>query len=530
MAPDLLRAVCCLEAEVKIGGELMKEKRQVQLALLLTIGIAATTSPASGAGFSLPNLSIGGLRLPSRAVSLSTSLQRQLQGMGFQLSDARSLTSHGVTTHQRQLTRNGIEILGALALTHEGPAGSEAQASGAESLDAETNASFSPFDIATDARISSEEAARIALGLLGDRDLSVTPQLKILPSMQGDGSARLIYWVTVAPRENEAGRDVLLDANQGTLIADLSHDIEIAPSQVLIADDKCQVVDEGSGAPTDLDLASCPLAVDSGNALPAADETALRADTNARAVLKYYWTTHGRDSFDDQGSALTSVVHVGKAFNNAFWSSDRNFMAYGDGDGVFMNDLTKSLDVAGHEMTHGVTSQTSQLIYADQSGALNEAFSDFFGVVVAAREHQTAPDWAIGKEIFANERKLVGLRNLQNPGSILARARDDEGQIYTKPYPAHVNEAFTTKNPCSSANDRCFVHINSMIPGHAMYQIAEAIGLDKAEKLLYVTLTQYLTKTSNFKVFRTQTLKACRQLLSSRDCTKVRNAFKVVGL
>jgi Zn-dependent metalloprotease len=205
-------------------------------------------------------------------------------------------------------------------------------------------------------------------------------------------------------------------------------------------------------------------------------------------------------------------------------------MAYGDGDGKVMTDLTKSLDVAGHEMTHGVTSQTSKLIYQSESGALNEAFSDFFGIAVAARGLNAPAEWAIGKDIFLNERKQIGLRNLKAPASIMARTRDDQGNIVTKPYPSHVKDQFTTLNACSSQNDRCFVHINSMIPGHAMYQMAERLGLEKAEKLLYVTLSQYLTPTSDFKAFRTQTVKACRQLFSGTDCTKVTAAFRTVGL
>ncbi|MBU6376170.1 MAG: M4 family metallopeptidase, partial [Bdellovibrionales bacterium] len=162
--------------------------------------------------------------------------------------------------------------------------------------------------------------------------------------------------------------------------------------------------------------------------------------------------------------------------------------------------------------------------------ALNEAFSDFFGVVIAARHRDSDPDWAVGKEIFINDRKLIGLRNLKDPASVMARIRDDEGKVVVRPYPAHVKDQFKTQNPCGPQNDRCFVHTNSMIPGHAMYLIAEAIGLDDAERLLYLTLTQYLTKTSTFKIFRTQTLKACRQLFPSPECTKVRKAFAEVGL
>lgn len=196
-------------------------------------------------------------------------------------------------------------------------------------------------------------------------------------------------------------------------------------------------------------------------------------------------------------------------------------MAYGDGDGVVMTDLTRSLDVAGHEMTHGVTSQTARLIYMDESGALNEAFSDFFGVVIAARARKREPDWAIGKTIFKNERRLVGLRNLKDPGSLKTRFLTSEGAFEMRPYPSKVSEKFQSFDACGQRNDRCYVHSNSMIPGHAMQQMVEHLGMEKAEKLLYLTLTQYLSASSGFKAFKRETMRACARTLSKSDCAKV---------
>jgi Zn-dependent metalloprotease len=452
--------------------------------------------------------------------------------MGLSSIKASSTTGHGLTTHRHQLYHQGIEVLGAMIMTHERASSDAAglQSDVAPEMDTDDAQALTLLQLDTMPRISSEEAAQIALGILGRRDLEAKPSLKILRSTSEEPGATLLYAVSIAPTEAESGRDLWIDAKNGRLLADLSHDWEIAPTEVLQATDQCQTIDEKSGAPLTLNLAACPVAQRSGADLEASDASSRRAEKNAQIVLKYFWTRHGRDSFDDRGSTVTSVVHVGDQFANAFWSSDRNFMAYGDGDGKVMTDLTKSLDVAGHEMTHGVTSQTSKLIYQSESGALNEAFSDFFGIAVAARGLNAPAEWAIGKDIFLNERKQIGLRNLKAPASIMARTRDDQGNIVTKPYPSHVKDQFTTLNACSSQNDRCFVHINSMIPGHAMYQMAERLGLEKAEKLLYVTLSQYLTPTSDFKAFRTQTVKACRQLFSGTDCTKVTAAFRTVGL
>lgn len=484
-------------------------------------GLPQIAQAASTPFSSFPKLPVPSIAVPSRGLQLPSQSMRAIQKLGLEIRKADLQSSHGLSTQKFQLSRGGIEILGAMTLLHRNENGT---------VEIENDSSSSNFKLSTIPSLSAAEASSITLGILGDRDLHAAPELKILPSEQNDGSARLIYWVTVSPVANEAGRDFLIHAHSGALIADISHHLEIAPSEVLSADDSCQRIDEISGYPIALDPSACPTAYRSGTAYSAADESSERADKNGRDVLQYFWTQHGRDSFDDKGSTLTSVVHVGRAFANAFWSSDRNFMAYGDGDGVVMTDLTHSLDVAGHEMAHGVTSQTSKLIYQSESGALNEAFSDFFGVAVAARAKKTAPDWAIGKEIFLGSRREVGLRNLKDPASIMARTRDDEGNLVIKPYPAHVKDQFTTANACTSLNDRCFVHINSMIPGHAMYRMSEAIGLEKTEKLLYITLTQYLTKTSNFMSFKLKTMKACGALLPLRDCRKVRQAFNDVGL
>lgn len=293
------------------------------------------------------------------------------------------------------------------------------------------------------------------------------------------------------------------------------------PNTVRRATAECQTLNEDTGSPTDLQIENCPVAIRSGKSQPGADRSAYRAYLNANDVLRYYEAKHGRRSYDGKGSELISLVHVGKKFANAFWNSDGGFMAYGDGDGVVMTDLTRSLDVAGHEMTHGVTSQTSRLIYMDESGALNEAFSDFFGVVIAARARKMEPDWGIGKGIFKNERNLVGLRNLKNPGSLKTRFLTREGAFEMRPYPSKVSEKFQPYEACGQRNDRCYVHSNSMIPGHAMQQMAERLGLEKAEKLLYLTLTQYLAPSSGFKAFKRETLRACAQTLSKADCAEV---------
>lgn len=501
----------------------------LSMAPLTAAASLSTPPPAGFSGFTLPDLKT--LQLQHQAVG---QLMNQLQREGREARIAQASRSHGVESHRFQIFQDGIEVIGGNAFTHRALVDATADS-------IEHSASLPRFEIATRASISSLTAAQLVqshLGLQADRTLELAPQLKILPDADEQG-ARLVYWVSVSPQDQEAGRDLVLDAHNGRLIGDISRHIEIEPvmtppaeqpNVVRKATSACQMLNEDTGSPTDLQIENCPIAIRSGKSQPGADRSSYRAYLNANDVLRYYEGTHGRRSYDGKGTELVSLVHVGKNFANAFWSSDGGFMAYGDGDGVVMTDLTRSLDVAGHEMTHGVTSQTARLIYMDESGALNEAFSDFFGVVIAARARKKEPDWAIGKTIFKNERRLVGLRNLKDPGSLQARFLTADGAFEMRPYPSKVSQKFQSFDACSQRNDRCYVHINSMIPGHAMQQMTERLGLEKTEKLLYLTLTQYLTAASGFKAFKRETMRACAQTLSKADCAEVVIAMRSAEL
>jgi Zn-dependent metalloprotease len=102
------------------------------------------------------------------------------------------------------------------------------------------------------------------------------------------------------------------------------------------------------------------------------------AHDNAKVVIDFYREVLGRNSIDNKGMAIESVVHFGKNYNNAYWDGSK--MTYGDGDGKFFRPLSMGLDVVGHEITHGVAQYTAGLAYRNQSGALNESFSDVLGI------------------------------------------------------------------------------------------------------------------------------------------------------
>ena len=133
------------------------------------------------------------------------------------------------------------------------------------------------------------------------------------------------------------------------------------------------------------------------------------------ATYDFYKTLFNRNSLDDRGMSLVSSVHLGRNYNNAFWNGEQ--MAYGDGDGVVFIRFTKSLDVVGHELTHGVVSNTCNLDYLNESGALNEHFADVFGSLVKQwKKKQTVAkaDWLIGPDIMGPGTKAKALRTFRD--------------------------------------------------------------------------------------------------------------------
>jgi Zn-dependent metalloprotease len=139
-------------------------------------------------------------------------------------------------------------------------------------------------------------------------------------------------------------------------------------------------------------------------------------------------------------------------------------MIFGDGDGVLFNRFTISLDIMGHELTHGVTEKEAQLIYQDQSGALNESVSDVYGSLVKqynkGKQAAGEADWLIGEGIWAHPDRGVALRSMKDPGS----AFDGDTQ------PGHMNDYVNT------IDDNGGVHINSGIPNKAFYLAATEMG------------------------------------------------------
>ncbi|MBA1245920.1 M4 family metallopeptidase [Pseudomonas japonica] len=210
---------------------------------------------------------------------------------------------------------------------------------------------------------------------------------------------------------------------------------------------------------------------------PAVDE----AYDGLGATYDFFSEIFDRNSIDDSGMQQDATVHFGVDYNNAFWNSAQ--MVFGDGDGKIFNRFTMSIDVIGHELSHGVTEDEAELFYLKQSGALNESVSDVFGSLIKQYVgHQTAAeaDWLIGNGLFAEGIDGIALRSMRNPGSAF-----DDRLIGKDPQPKHMD------NFVNTFEDNGGVHINSGIPNHAFYLISTSIGgyaWEKAGRIWYDTL------------------------------------------
>ncbi len=247
--------------------------------------------------------------------------------------------------------------------------------------------------------------------------------------------------------------------------------------------------------------------------------TSVSAHLNAAKCYDYYKNTFGRNSLNGNGGNIISVINItdedGTGMDNAYWNGA--FMGYGNGNKAF-KPLAGGLDVAGHEMTHGVIENTARLEYRNQSGALNESLADIFGSLI------DRDDWVMGEDIVKTSVFPSGaLRSLENPNQ--GGKRDNGYQ------PANMGQYEFLRDVPSEDNGG--VHINSGIPNHAFYLFATANGMDrsKAEKVYYQAMTKYLTRTSKFVDMRLAVIQAAKDLFGDgTETAAARAAFDGVGI
>jgi|GEM_PF-833386 len=258
------------------------------------------------------------------------------------------------------------------------------------------------------------------------------------------------------------------------------------------------------------------------NVNPVKDEVATDAHWGAEMTYDYYVNFHNFAGLDGNDMALINFVHYGSAYENAFWNG--SWASFGDGSGS--NGPFVSLDVVAHEFTHGITEFSAHLRYRNESGALNESFSDVFGASVEFKARPEKANWLIGEEISSAGKPF---RNMADP-----KTED------------HPN-TYKGQNWATGSGDNGGVHSNSSVQNHWFYLLAEGgngtndngdsytatgLGLDMASDIAFRNLQYYLVTLSNYADAREGSLQAAVDLFGtcSQPFLEVANAWYAVGL
>jgi bacillolysin len=429
-----------------------------------------------------------------------------------------------------QQRHNGVEVFGAVLIAH----------TRGVQVDSVTGTYVPDLSVDTQPSQTFEQAVALARAKVGQADAVVAQERSGLAIYARDGHSALTWKVELQSQAGDGRWLLFVDAHHGTLI----HAINMTQT--------ARQRETYNALPGSSTLPGTLLCTEANASGCQGDLAAKAAHDYAGLVYDYYQSAFGRDSIDGQGMTIISTVHYGVEYNNAFWSGAQ--MVYGDGDGSFFGPLSQSLDVVAHELTHGVTDFSADLVYEDQSGALNESYSDVLGVFADAfGKNTTTVNWALGEDVYTPGTAGDALRDMADPH----KGSDPFTLAYTCSYrpgqPYYCGQPSTfaeyARLPLSLTeevpSDNGGVHVNSGIPNKAAQLLTDGgtfggvtvagIGVKKAEQIYYRTLAFYLTPRSNFLVARNASIQACADLIgqfsiTADDCGSVRDAFAAVGI
>ncbi|MCM9077226.1 MULTISPECIES: M4 family metallopeptidase [Streptomyces] len=309
-----------------------------------------------------------------------------------------------------------------------------------------------------------------------------------------------------------ASLDIAYDPAAGQyLLADAGRMRATSKSLLATWDARGKSVSETSGTwPAGISMFSSP---NTSFGAAATDSGAVDAHWNAGQVYDFYKKNLGRESLDGNGGAVNSLVGVtyyGLPYANAFWDGTK--MVYGIGDDEY-KPMSADTDVVGHEMTHGVIEHTANLVYAGQSGALNEALADYFGNAIDVTASGTPmSDPAAG---------LIGENLCRTKAAADCALRD-------------LNDGATTSKSflgVSFATDNGGVHLNSTIFSGALWDMREDLGGALADKIVYKAVSEYMTPLDGFTEARGAVLAAAKALgATSAQQNTVKRSFNAHGI
>jgi Zn-dependent metalloprotease len=364
----------------------------------------------------------------------------------------------------------------------------------------------------TQAEVDAAVAQQAALQLVADKYQVKSETLKVSdaqlwiynPIQLGaeGGDASLVWRMEVTPVGIAPIRElVMLDAHSGGTILNFNQ-VDNARNRLTYT---------LSGATSGSGTLVCNEA-DPNCTAGGSDTDAVNAHVYAGDTYDYYFNNLGRNSIDNAGMTLYSYVHYDVGYCNAFW--DGYEMVYGDGCFIVADD------VVAHELTHGVTQYESNLVYSNQSGAINESLSDIFGEFMDLTNSK-GNDGASVRWLMGEDTSLGAIRDMKTPANYSQPDKMSSPYYYT------------------GTSDNGGVHTNSGVGNKAAYLIADGaifngytvtgLGIPKAAHIFYEAQTNILLSNSNYYSLYLALNQACTNLvglygITTSDCTQVNNA------
>ncbi|MFS1517112.1 M4 family metallopeptidase [Bacillus sp. SCS-151] len=481
-------------------------------------------------------------KLSDKSANISSFLEENkdvfnIEAGEFNINDVAT-DELGMTHYRTQLTVDGIPVYGAELLVHTDANGV------VTAMNGQVEPKLENKKWSKSVKLSQKDAIQVAeasLSFTPDANTYTTEPASDLYVYKHENKWMPVYIVELQFLEPYIGREfVFIDAKKGDVLRSfnqIQHAETTGTGTGVLGDTKTLNTYEQNGTyylsdrtkPMTGNIetydagdqwATGTLVSDSDNNFNSSrQKAAVDAHYYAGVVYDYFKNEHNRNSYDNRGSDVVSSVHVrdpdalNRPWNNAAWVGTQ--MVYGDGDGTTFTALSGSLDVVAHELTHAVTDFSADLVYEFEPGALNESFSDVFGIIVEAG-YEGSVDWLLGEEVYTPHISGDALRSISNP------------TLYNQP--AHYDDFVVLPN--TQQGDWGGVHINSGIPNKAFYNIATTIGLDKSGDIYYRALTQYLTSQSQFIDARNALLQSAADLFGEdgTEYNAVADGFSAVGI
>lgn len=380
------------------------------------------------------------------------------------------------------------------------------------------NGRFTPGrDLPRNATVDGWSAIERAAGQAGIENGSYSkwPTLTYVVNERGNAFLAWAVEVTYVDIEGEQRDTVYADATTGDLVLKAAH-IQRARNR------NTYTANNGTSLPGTLVLTET-----TGSTT---DATLQAAHTYAGTTYDYYLAVHNRNSYDNAGAMIKSSVHYSTSYNNAFWNGSQ--MVYGDGDGTTFAPLSKALDVDAHELTHAVTERTANLVYQNESGALNEATSDIMSSAVEswADGSVNTDTWKLGEDIYTPGTAGDALRTMNDPA-----ASGDYDYYPTRYTGTADNGGVHSNSGIANLAFKLMVTGGTHPRGKTTNVVTALSGtattsISMAAKIWYRALTVYMNSSTNFAAARTATVNAATDLYGAAAATTVNSAWDAVGV